>query len=134
MSDLHFKGISIKNNPGIIGIGKDISISQQSATSSSIEEQLTSSDVVVLIEQITALLREESSVYKEEVIAYLGAAKAAVKEEQPNKNLIAANLGQAVEIIKQSDEVVNSGTNLWEKIDPLLSKLKPWLGIATSLC
>lgn len=95
---------------------------------------LTSEDVTNLIDQVTTLIQEANlpSAQKEKVIKHLHSVKEEAQEKEPDKDFATKNLQRAVKTLKEADEAVRVGQGLWDKISPLISKLLPWLGLASN--
>jgi hypothetical protein len=64
---------------------------------------------------------------------YLGAARIATAKAEPNKALIATNLGGVAEILQNASQNEAKGKTLWEKAKPVLLKVTDWLGEAIAL-
>lgn len=97
------------------------------------EKQLTVTDVVGLIMQIETLLKDTAlpDNLESRAMTHLEAAKDATQEEEPDKDYAAKSLQKATKIIKEASETMESGQKLWNKVEPILKQLLPWLGVAT---
>ncbi|MEA5472339.1 hypothetical protein [Spirulina sp. 06S082] len=74
-------------------------------------------------------LKEEKTV---KAIKHLETAKEEVQEEEPDKDFAAKSLQRATKVLKEAGETVEAGTDLWQKVQPIITKLLPWLGVAAS--
>jgi uncharacterized protein YjbI with pentapeptide repeats len=95
------------------------------------EKQLTQSEVIQLLEQISVLIQQAElpADIKEESTLYLGAAKKATEKEEPKKVLAADNLKSMAETLQTASKTVESSKSLWENMKPILSQLPTWLGV-----
>nr|WP_201280298.1 hypothetical protein [Hassalia byssoidea] len=98
------------------------------------EKPLTQTDVVELIAQLEELFRNSKlpEAQTSKAIKHLEAAKEEVQEKEPDKDFVAKNLQKATKVLKQANEAVTAGTNIWEKVQSIITKLLPWLGVAAS--
>jgi hypothetical protein len=104
----------------------------QQNTQTTAEKQLTPTQVVELIAQIEFLFLNShlSDVSKKQALKHLDYAKDAVQEEQPDKIIAAKSLQKAVQVLKQANETLDVDQGVWQKLDPIVKQLTPWLGIA----
>jgi hypothetical protein len=116
---------------GMAGDDMNVTQNQQIGTSESFKP-LTQTDVFELITQLEQVFRgshlQESQIVK--AVKHLEAAKEEVKEEKPDKDFAAKNLQKATKVLKEANEAVTAGTNIWDKVQPIITKLLPWLGVA----
>jgi len=115
--------------------GRDLSATQnQQINQNESQKPLNQVDVVELIAQLEELFRisglPEAQTTKS--IKHLEAAKEEVQEKEPDKDFAAKNLQKAMKALKETDETVEAGTNLWERVQPIITKLLPWLGVAAN--
>ena len=54
------------------------------------------------------------------------------QEEKPDKDFAAKSLQRATKVLKEAGETVDAGTSLWSKVQPIINRLSPWLGVAAS--
>jgi CHAT domain len=96
-------------------------------------KQLTVTEVVESIDRIAALFKSSalSEELKNKATTHLGAAKEEVKEKEPEKEYAAKSLQKAVNILKSANETVTASEGLWNKVQPILKQLLPWLGVAS---
>lgn len=112
--------------------GQDMNVSQkQQIGTSEPSKPLTQADVVELIAQLEELFRGSGlpEVQTVKAIKYLEAAKEEAQEKKPDKDFAANNLQRATKVLKEAGETVEAGTGLWEKVQPIITKLLPWLGV-----
>ena len=95
---------------------------------------LSPGDVIELISQLEAVFRSSGlpEVHSIKAIRQLEAAKAEAQAAEPNKAFAANSLQRAAKVLKEASATVEVGTSLWEKVQPIMTKLLPWLGVGTS--
>lgn len=95
---------------------------------------LTSTEVATLLNQFKELLQQSDlpSSEKEKVVRSIEAAKDEVQIEEPDKEFAAKSLQRATKVLKEAGETVEAGTTLWQKLQPILETISPWLGVATN--
>jgi hypothetical protein len=93
---------------------------------------LSQVEVCQLLKQLTERIYklELPAESRDEALLYLGAAKKAAEKEEPNKSLMAGNLKGATEVIQTASKTIESGKSLLTNIEPILSQLPDWLGVA----
>ena len=88
-----------------------------------------------LITQLEELFRSsglpEAQIAK--AIKHLEAAKEEAQEKKPDKDFTAKNLQRTTKVLKEAGETVEAGTSLWEKFQPIITKLLPRLGVAAGI-
>jgi hypothetical protein len=97
------------------------------------EKQLTVPEAISLMMQIETLL-ENSTLpenQKSKAIAHLEAAKEAAQEEEPDKEYAAKSLQKVTKVLKDANETADAGQQLWQRVEPILSQLMTWLGVAS---
>jgi hypothetical protein len=115
--------------------GRDMDVTQnQLIDQGNSEKPLTQTDVVELIAQLEELFRnsELPEAQTSKAIKHLEAAKEEVQEKEPDKDFAAKNLQKATKLLKEANEAVTAGTNIWEEVQSIITKLLPWLGVAAS--
>ncbi len=122
------------SNVQIGGIaGRDQSVTQTQQIGEGVSEQsLTPMDVANLLDQLKALLEssELSTTEKAKAVRSIETAKDEVQADEPDKEFAAKSLQRATKVLKDAGETVEAGTSLWEKVQPILETLSPWLGVA----
>lgn len=111
---------------------QDLNVSQkQQIETSEPSKPLTQAAVVELIAQLEELFRGSGlpEVQTVKAIKYLEAAKEEVQQKKPDKDFTANNLQRATKVLKEAGETVAAGTGLWQKVQPIITKLLPWLGV-----
>jgi len=118
---------------GMAGQDMNVTQNQQIGTSES-SKPLTQADVVELIAQLEELFQSSGlpEAQTAKAIKHLEAAKEEVQEKEPDKDFAAKNLQRATKVLKEAGETVEAGTSLWKKVQPIITKLLPWLGVAAS--
>ena len=115
--------------------GRDLNANQvQDISQGELEKSLTSADVVKLIVQLEELFNSSDlpKKYKEKAIRHLENAKEVAQEDKPDKDFAAKSLQRATKVLKEAGATVDAGTSLWSKVQPIISRLLPWLGVAAS--
>ena len=115
--------------------GRDLEVNQtQNISQGESEDSLTPMNVVELIAQLEELFSSSDlpGKYKEKAIKHLESAKEEAQEENPDKDFAAKSLQRATKVLKKAGETVDAGTSLWSKVQPIISRLSPWLGVAAS--
>ncbi len=138
------------NNPGGIvqfntgsgGVGQqaatDGSTQNQKITSiqepASVGKQVTQQDMVQMLAQLDQMVSsaEIPAEIKKLVATYLGTAKQAVEEEEPNKQLVKITLEDVAKKLKKASNETESGANLFTRVKPILGKVVDWLGAAAA--
>ncbi len=94
------------------------------------DKQPTKEEVIQMLAEIEQMISsaELPTDAKEEAIMYLGVAKVATLKAQPNKALIATNLGGMAETLLNVSQNEAKGKALWDKAKPVLLKITDWLG------
>ncbi|NMF60821.1 hypothetical protein [Pseudanabaena yagii] len=125
-------GGTFTNSP-IAQAGGDLQISQQIVQSEA-NSGLTVDEVLGLIDRFAAIIRESdlSEKQKEKVLRHVASGKDEVHEKEPDKELVKQDLQRATKVIKDVDEAVSAGQGLWQKLEPVVTKLASWLGVAVS--
>jgi len=122
------------SNVQIGGIaGQDLTANlQQDIEQDSAKKLLTQAEVVGLIQQWVDVLNQASlaPVTAEKAIKHLEVAAEEARAQEPDKSFAAKNLQRATALLRSANETLHEGTGLWQKIDPILTKLSPWLGVA----
>jgi hypothetical protein len=114
--------------------GRDLTLSQSQQIGERLPEQsLTPDDVANLLDQLRELLKASdlSDEEKTKAIRSVETAKEEVTANALDKEFAAKNLQRATKVLKEANETVAAGTNLWEKVKPIIETISPWLGVAT---
>ena len=108
---------------------QNLSIHQDSKS-----KQLTQEDVIHLLTSLEVMLRAANLPLneKEKALNYLTVAQTATQETQPDKRFTADSLKKVAQVLKDANETIGAGQNVWEKVQPILGKLLPWLGVTMS--
>ncbi len=115
-----------------IGIaGENLSQNQQLVKGEP-EKQVSTAEVIELVAQIETLLHGTNLAeeQKQKVLKHLGSVKEEAKDEKPDKDFAAKNLQRVTTVLKGASETVDAGSGLWEKVQAVVTKLIPWLGVA----
>ncbi|MEH2167860.1 MAG: hypothetical protein V7K41_14525 [Nostoc sp.] len=130
-------GISLSNTGSMGGgqqaaTGKNNSQTMTSQTNVPAGQQLTQQQVIQMLAQIEDMIRSAKLPpdAQKKAIAYLSAAKMATEEAEPNKELVATNLGGVAKTLNGVSQNEGEGKTLWEKVKPILLKVTDWLGQA----
>ncbi|MGG6242130.1 hypothetical protein ACQ4N7_26220 [Nodosilinea sp. AN01ver1] len=111
--------------------GRDLSQTQR-IVGGNPEKQLTVTEVVELISQIENLFETSDlpSDQQEKAIKHLETAKEEVQAKDPDKDFAMKSLQRATKVLKEANEAVGAGEGLWKKLEPIVTQLAPWLGVA----
>ncbi len=132
-------GISQSVNGGTVHGGMQAAIGnnnqQTMTTQGATSKQPTKEEVIQMLAEIEQMISSAELPVntKEEAIMYLGAARIATAKAEPNKALIAINLGGVAEILQNASQNEAKGKTLWEKAKPVLLKVTDWLSQAIAL-
>lgn len=112
--------------------GGDLTVNQVQHIGDEAADQLTSADVITLLDQLKALLQASdlSDDDKTKAIRGIESAQDEVQADEPDKEFAAKNLQRATKILKDASETVEAGTSLWQKATPILETVSPWLKVA----
>ncbi|PMB47675.1 CHAT domain-containing protein [Fischerella thermalis CCMEE 5201] len=93
------------------------------------DKQPTKEEVIQMLAEIDQMINsaELPANIKEEAIMYLGVAKIATLKAQPNKALIATNLGGMAETLLNASQNEGKAKALWDQAKPVLLKITDWL-------
>jgi hypothetical protein len=93
---------------------------------------LTTPEVVELLNKIAELLSVSTlpDATKEDAMTYLNAAKKATGGEEPKKETAAINLKEMAETLANAAKTVEASKGLWDKVQPMLTEVARWLGVA----
>jgi len=114
--------------------GRDVTQTQYQNQDSS-QKQLTTVEVIQIIGQIEALLKNSTlpDEQRNKAIIHLEAVKEEAEAEEPDKEYAAKSLQKATKVLKDTNETIDAGKNLWSSVEPILKNLLPWLGVASHL-
>ncbi len=114
--------------------GRDQTQTQQISQDGS-EKPVNQKDVFGLLTQIEELVRGSNlpDPQKEKAIKHLDAAKEEIQEKEPDKDYAAKSLQKATKVLKEASEAVVVSQSFWQKLEPIITQLSPWLGVAKSL-
>jgi hypothetical protein len=130
-------GISQSISGGTVYGGMQAAIgnhNQQTMTTqpTATNQQPTKEEVIQMLAEIEQMISsaELPADTKQEAIMYLSVAKVAIQKVEPNKALIATNLGGMAETLVNASQNEVKGKTVWEKAKPVLIKVTDWLGQA----
>lgn len=111
--------------------GRDLTQTQR-IVSGNTEKQLTVAEVVELISQLENLFETSDlpTDQKEKAVKHLESAKEEAQAKDPDKDFATKSLQRATKVLKEANEAVGAGEELWKKLEPVATQLAPWLGIA----
>lgn len=115
--------------------GRDQNVTQtQQIGAGELASSLSQEDVIDLISKLENLFSSSAlpDSQKAKAIQHLKTAKEEAQTEAPDKAFAAKNLQRATKVLKEAGETVDAGTSLWEKVQPLINTLRPWLGVAAN--
>lgn len=111
--------------------GRDQSQFQEIGQSST-SQSLNQKEVIDLLEDLEKILRgcDLSIDQREKALRYLSAAQEEAKAEEPDKRFAADSLKKVTKVLTDANETIEASQGVWDKIQPVLGKLVPWLGVA----
>lgn len=115
--------------------GRDLKIPQtQRLGQGDSAASLTPADVIELINQLETMFRNAGlpEVHAIKITRHLEAAKAEAQAAEPDKAFAANSLQRAAKVLKEASATVEAETSLWDKVQPITTKLLPWLGVGAS--
>jgi hypothetical protein len=97
-----------------------------------LEKQLSTTEVLEIVMQVEILLRSSNldEKQKQKILKHLDSVKEEAKDEEPDKDFAAKSLQRATKVLKSASETVDAGSGLWERIQAIVTKLIPWLGVS----
>jgi len=95
---------------------------------------LTGAEVVALLETFLEEIATSnlSSAQKNELLDYLKPTQREASKDQPNKELMRANLKQVSETMKSLKKTTEAGKSLWTTGAEVFKAIAPWVGVATA--
>ncbi|MGI0495272.1 hypothetical protein ACN4EG_26125 [Alkalinema pantanalense CENA528] len=125
---------------GIGGSGQQVqggrdAIATQSAQQATQHQGLTGAEVAALLGQLQQAIEGAAldAAVQEELVDYLKVVKREAQKDAPNKELMAGNLKQVGEVMKELKETTEAGKSLWQTGGEVLKAIAPWLGMAASV-
>ncbi|NJM64559.1 MAG: hypothetical protein HC851_02255 [Acaryochloris sp. RU_4_1] len=115
--------------------GQDLTANlQQQVDQGQAEQPLMPNEVVALINELAVVLRQANlpAAETDKALKHLDVAREETEAPEPDKEFAAKSLQRATTVLKNAGETVDAGTGLWNKVEPIVSKLLPWLGVAAS--
>ena len=96
---------------------------------------MTQADVLELIAHLEELFCSSGlpEAQTAEAIKHLEAAKEEAQEGKSDKNFAVKNLQRAMKVFNEASETMKVGANLWNKVQPIITKLLPWLDVASGI-
>ncbi|MBD2743795.1 CHAT domain-containing protein [Coleofasciculus sp. FACHB-1120] len=127
---MNFSGGQI-SNAQIGQAGRDIKQTQQ-ITSGSLEKSLTVAEILELVKQIEQIVISSDlpEKYKQKALNHVETISEEIQEDEPDKDFAVKNLQKLSKVLKEANETAQSGVNIWQKLEPVFTKLAPWLGVA----
>jgi hypothetical protein len=94
-------------------------------------QHLSQEEVASLLKALENILKVAnlSSGQQEKALNYLSVAKEEAQAEQPDKRFAAESLKKVAEVLKDTNETLETGQSIWSKVQPVLGRLLPWLGV-----
>ena len=128
-----------QSNTGSMGGGQQIAQGSNNKLTMAVhssaadnEESLNQADVVQLLTEIETMIHSAMlpADIKDEVSAYLSAAKKATSKEEPKRDVAIVNLKSMTETLEEAGKTLDISQSLFVKVKPILEKLATWLGVA----
>lgn len=127
---MNFSGGQI-SNAQIGQAGRDIKQTQQ-ISNGSLEKSLTVAEIIELVKQIEQIVitSDLPEKYKQKALNHVENTSEEIQEDEPDKDFAVKNLQKLSKVLKEANETAQSGVNIWQKLEPVFTKLAPWLGVA----
>lgn len=126
---MNFSGAKVSG--GLIAqAGGDLKQTQQ-INNGGTEKSLTIAEVCALIKQIETLLitSDLPDNLKQKALTHLETAEEEIQDNEPNKDSATKGLKRVSKVIKEANETVGVGVGILQKLEPIFTKLAPWLGV-----
>ena len=109
--------------------GHDATIANSSANS--VKQNLQSEDVVLVLDEIKALLNAADipPAEKQMSMTSVELAQQEAKKEEPNKSFMAELIKRATQVSSDATNAISAGSGFWDKAKPIIEKLLPYLGV-----
>lgn len=94
-------------------------------------QEMGPAEVSSLLDQFKDILKASNlpDKDKEKAIRSVETAQDEVNSEEPDREFAAKNLQRATQVLKDVGSTVEAGTTLWDKVEPILKGLLPWLKV-----
>lgn len=123
--------ISESQVSGLVGQSGGDLIQTQNSLQSSETQSFTKQNVTQSLGELEELLRTDLFMpFQEKALQYLGVAKEELQNKEPDKKFLAESLKRIASVLKEANAAMGSSQGIWEKAQPILNKLTPWLGVA----
>jgi len=108
--------------------GRDQTQTQRIVQDSTLQH-LSQKEVASLLENLENVLKiaNLSSGSQEKALKYLSVVKEEAQTEQPDKRFAAESLKKVAEVLKDTNETLETGQSVWSKVQPIISRLLHWL-------
>ncbi len=125
---------SVTGNDNQVVQGQNIQAAQKNQVDKNNQEDLTQTQVIQLLAELKEKIRQSAlpEAAKENTIKRLEATAVEVKEQEPDKQLLAGNLKRVTENLSQAREATEEGKKLWNEALPILKTVTTWVGLAGS--
>lgn len=109
----------------------NVQVTQQNSEGDT-KEGLQVEDVLALLGELKKVVSDSAipTTDQERAIRGIEAAEDEIQAEDSDKEVAAKNLRRATTILKDTGEAVDAGTGLWDKVEPIITKLTPWFKVA----
>lgn len=119
-------GGNVSKSNIVVGNHNQTNLAQQEQT-----QGISAAEVLQLLKELRDLVQASDLPDKDRVAHEIGTALYAAEDESkgktPDKKRAAESLANAVEILKGSGNLVDSTLELWNKAEPILERIAPWL-------
>ena len=94
------------------------------------ENQISIKEMIQFVEQMQCILNDSAlpQTPKSECIKHLKIFKDQIDKKNPNKDLAAYSLNNLTHILKEIPTHFETGSNVMNHLQPLITKMLPWLG------
>ncbi len=128
---------NITTNGGQVQVAQAVGDVAQAMSGENAGQQqgLTGAEVVALLEKLMGAIESSSltTAQKEELQDYLKPTQREAGKENPNKDLMGANLKNVGETMKNLKETTEAGKTIWATGVEVFKAIGPWVGLAAGL-
>lgn len=127
---MNFSGAKVSGNK-ITQAGRD---NIQHTNNGAAEKSLTIEEVRGLIKQIETIFATSDlpENMKQKALIHLETAEEDIQDDEPDKDSATKSLKRVSKAIKDTNETVGAGVDILHKLEPIFTKLAPWLGVTVT--
>jgi hypothetical protein len=126
---------SVTGNYNQVVQGNNNQVTQQNPLGTDIGEQITQAKVIELLAELKQkiLFAELPQETKNKALNRLDTISDDVKEPEPDKKLVEANLKRVTQTLAEASKSTEEAKKLWSNIQPILEIVSKWLGVGIKL-